>query len=64
MIYLRRRMPESPRFQVQVQGRTSSAETEMLKLSGGLVGGAATNGAASNGAAPDVAMSPGQRRRT
>ena len=58
VIYLRRKMPESPRFQVQVQGRTSSAESQMLKLSGGLVGGAATNGAASNGAAPDVAMSP------
>ena len=53
VIYLRRKMPESPRFQVQVQGRTSSAESQMLELSGGLVGGAASNGAASDGAAPD-----------
>jgi MFS transporter, PHS family, inorganic phosphate transporter len=59
VIYLRRKMPESPRFQVQVQGRTSSAESQMLELSGGLVGGTASNGAASNGAASNGAASNG-----
>jgi MFS transporter, PHS family, inorganic phosphate transporter len=53
VIYLRRRMPESPRFQIQVQGRTSSAESQMAELSGGLVGTAAPNGAVPNGAGPN-----------
>jgi PHS family inorganic phosphate transporter-like MFS transporter len=55
VIYLRRRMPESPRFQIQVQGRTSSAESQMAELSGGLVGTAAPNGAVPHGAGPNEA---------
>jgi MFS family permease len=37
VIYLRRRMPESPRFQVQVQGRAAEAAGEMHLLSDGRV---------------------------
>ena len=39
VIYLRRKMPESPRYQAQVQGRGSDAETQLSALSGGTVRG-------------------------
>jgi MFS family permease len=45
VVYLRRQMPESPRFQVQVQGQTAVAEDEMRDLSGGLIGGTGSAGA-------------------
>ncbi len=37
VIYLRRKMPESPRFQVQVLGRGAEAEAEMHALTNGAV---------------------------
>jgi MFS family permease len=46
VIYLRRRMPESPRYQVQVQGHAAEADSQMLRLSGGLVGGSSSAGLA------------------
>ena len=46
VIYLRCRMPESPRFQIQVQGRAEQAASRMSAFTGGQVNG---NG---NGAAP------------
>jgi PHS family inorganic phosphate transporter-like MFS transporter len=45
VVYLRRKMPESPRYQVQMQGRTAEAETEMSEFSDGKVQGS-TAGAA------------------
>jgi MFS family permease len=45
VVYLRRRMPESPRFQVQMQGRTAEAETEMSAFSGGAVQGSTADAA-------------------
>jgi PHS family inorganic phosphate transporter-like MFS transporter len=39
VIYLRRKMPESPRFQVQVLGQHEEAETQMHDLSKGAVRG-------------------------
>ncbi len=54
VIYLRRTMPESPRFQVQVLGRGAEADAQMHALSKGVVGSngvQATGVAASNGAA-------------
>ena len=43
VIYLRTRMPESPRYQVQVQGKAEQAASRMADFTGGLVsrGGAA-----------------------
>jgi len=45
VVYLRRRMPESPRYQVQMQGRTTEAENEMSAFSDGVVRGSAEDGA-------------------
>ena len=45
VVYLRRRMPESPRYQLQMQGRTDEAESEMSAFSEGAVQGS-TAGAA------------------
>src|SRR6266702_2002063 len=45
VVYLRRRMPESPRFQVQMQGRTAEAESEMSAFSGGAVQGSTADAA-------------------
>ncbi len=39
VVYLRRRMPESPRYQLQMQGRTDEAESEMSAFSEGAVQG-------------------------
>ena len=47
VIYLRCRMPESPRYQVQVQGKAEQAATRMSAFTGGQVSG---NGASGNGA--------------
>ena len=35
VVYLRRRMPESPRFQAQIQGRAETAASQMSEFSGG-----------------------------
>lgn len=45
VVYLRRRMPESPRYQLQMQGRTAEAENEMSAFSDGALQGS-TAGAA------------------
>jgi MFS family permease len=45
VIYVRRKMPESPRYQAQVQGRGGDAERQLSAFSGGTVGGG-TQGAA------------------
>ncbi len=37
VIYLRRRMPESPRYQVQMQGRAEAAASQMSEYSAGAV---------------------------
>jgi len=39
VIYLRRKMPESPRYQAQVQGRGTAAESELSAFSDGTVRG-------------------------
>ena len=37
VVYLRRQMPESPRYQAQVQGRAAAAESQLAHFSGGTV---------------------------
>jgi len=44
VIYLRRTMPESPRYQVQVLGRGTEAEAEIHELTGGIVQASGTSG--------------------
>jgi MFS transporter, PHS family, inorganic phosphate transporter len=44
VIYLRCRMPESPRYQVQVQGKADQAASRMLAFTDGQVSGNAVNG--------------------
>jgi MFS family permease len=44
VIYLRRTMPESPRYQVQVLGRGADAEQQMHTLTGGAVAAQGTTG--------------------
>jgi MFS family permease len=44
VIYLRRTMPESPRYQVQVLGRGAEAEEQMHKLTNGALAAAGTTG--------------------
>jgi MFS transporter, PHS family, inorganic phosphate transporter len=39
VIYLRRKMPESPRYQVQVQGKAEQASAELSAFTGGQVSG-------------------------
>ncbi len=45
VIYLRRKMPESPRYQVQVQGQAEQASAELSAFTGGQVSGDGTGGA-------------------
>jgi len=49
VIYLRRRMPESPRYQAQVQGRVTEAASQMSEFSAGAVQGSASSAAAQHG---------------
>jgi MFS transporter, PHS family, inorganic phosphate transporter len=50
VIYLRCRMPESPRYQVQVQGKAEQAASRMSSFTGGQVSGNGASGqAAGNG---------------
>ena len=44
VIYLRRRMPESPRYQVQVQGRTEEAASQISHFTRGQVSGDGSGG--------------------
>ncbi len=39
VIYLRRKMPESPRYQIQVQGKAAQAASQMSDFTGGQVSG-------------------------
>jgi MFS transporter, PHS family, inorganic phosphate transporter len=55
VIYLRSKIPESPRFQSIVQGRATEAATELAVFSGGA--------ATTSGAASPPAADKGQRRR-
>jgi MFS transporter, PHS family, inorganic phosphate transporter len=41
VVYLRRRMPESPRYQVHVQGQAAMAARQLATFTGGQVGGGA-----------------------
>jgi PHS family inorganic phosphate transporter-like MFS transporter len=41
VIYLRRQMPESPRYQLQVQGRGAEVESQLSAFTGGIVNGSA-----------------------
>jgi MFS family permease len=43
VIYLRRKMPESPRYQVQVQGKAERASAELSAFTDGKVGAAASS---------------------
>jgi PHS family inorganic phosphate transporter-like MFS transporter len=49
VIYLRRRMPESPRYQAQVQGRVTEAASQMSEFSAGAVQGSTSSVAAQHG---------------
>jgi MFS family permease len=44
VIYLRRKMPESPRYQVQVQGKAEQAARQITAFTGGRVSGDGTGG--------------------
>jgi PHS family inorganic phosphate transporter-like MFS transporter len=44
VIYLRRKMPESPRYHVQVQGRAGQAARPLTLFTGGQVSGQAADG--------------------
>jgi len=44
VLYLRIRMPESPRYQAQVRGRASEAESQVKAFTGGAVRGTARTG--------------------
>jgi MFS family permease len=45
VIYLRRKMPESPRYQAQVQGRGADAQVQLAEFSGNVVQGSADGAA-------------------
>jgi MFS transporter, PHS family, inorganic phosphate transporter len=44
VIYLRRKMPESPRYQIQVQGQAEQAASQLSRFTGGQVSGRAASG--------------------
>src|SRR5258708_12557785 len=44
VIYLRRKMPESPRYQIQVQGQAAQAASQISDFTGGQVHGDGSNG--------------------
>src|SRR5256884_749808 len=44
VIYLRTKMPESPRYQIQVQGRAAQAASQLSDFTGGQVTGGASGG--------------------
>jgi MFS transporter, PHS family, inorganic phosphate transporter len=44
VLYLRRRMPESPRYQLQVQGRAEQAASQLAEFTGGRVSGSGPAG--------------------
>src|SRR5258708_20986902 len=44
VIYLRRKMPESPRYQIQVQGQAAQAASQISDFTGGQVPGDGSSG--------------------
>ena len=54
VIYLRCRMPESPRYQIQVQGKAEQAASRMSAFTGGQVNGNGSGGQARNGSGGQV----------
>jgi MFS family permease len=44
VVYLRRKMPESPRYQIQVQGQAEQAASQLATFTGGQVTGDGTGG--------------------
>ena len=58
VIYLRCRMPESPRYQVQVQGKAEQAATRMSGFTGGQVSGDGSGAAAPRDGAAGVPHQP------
>ena len=51
VVYLRSRMPESPRYQVQVQGQHATAHQQLGHFTNGAIGGTPLSAAAFSGAA-------------
>ena len=49
VIYLRRKMPESPRYQIQVQGQAAQAAAQISAFTGGQVSGNGTAQVSGNG---------------
>jgi MFS family permease len=61
VIYLRCRMPESPRYQAQVQGRAEQAASRMSDFTGGQVSGNGSSGQASGNGSGAVQQEMGLR---
>jgi MFS transporter, PHS family, inorganic phosphate transporter len=56
VVWLRSRMPESPRYQVQVQGRAAEAAGRMSQFSRGQVSGSAVSSTAARGPGPALGL--------
>jgi len=63
VIYLRCRMPESPRYQVQVQGKAEQAASRMSSFTGGQVNGNGSGGQASGNGSGAQASGNGSGRQ-
>src|SRR5436309_4049447 len=50
VVYLRRKMPESPRYQIQVQGQAAQAASQVSAFTGGQVSGNGAGRVSGNGA--------------
>ncbi|MGH3233035.1 MAG: MFS transporter [Streptosporangiaceae bacterium] len=61
VIYLRCRMPESPRYQAQVQGKAEQAARRMSELSGGQVSGNGSGGQVSGNGSGGLGQEMGLR---
>jgi MFS family permease len=62
VIYLRRKMPESPRYQVQVQGQADRAAAQISVFSDGQVSGTGAGQAGGNGAGQGGNGAPAPRQ--
>jgi MFS family permease len=62
VIYLRRKMPESPRYQVQVQGQADRAAAQISVFSDGQVSGTGAGQAGGNGAGQGGNGAPAARQ--
>ena len=54
VVYLRSRMPESPRFQAQVQGRSAEAADQLNRFTRGAITGLVTEGPRDGGSVPGL----------